>query len=86
MSRFKVEWMDHGRASQYASDPDYPDGTDIDLSEGATRTCRRELAYPAPRCGAYLISCSRCGVKVGVTTAGRPDDPRSVTIACRPSA
>lgn len=41
-----------------------------------------ELPYPAPRCGIYAVKCEKCGLLVGFTTAGRPDDPRKVTLAC----
>jgi hypothetical protein len=42
----------------------------------------RQLPYPAPRCGKYLINCETCGQTIMVTTAGRRDDPRTVKIAC----
>ena len=35
------------------------------------------------RCGVYLVECKICGSSVALTTAGRIDDPRSVTIACK---
>lgn len=78
----KIEWIDRGREPQCPPDPAYPNGKDIDMCEGDFPTCRVELPYPARRCGVYIIECEKCGVRVGVTTAGRPDDPRSVEIAC----
>lgn len=78
-----VTWNDHGRESRYSPDPRYPDGFDVDASNGAEPVCFVSLPYPARRCGSYIVSCRRCGVIVAVTTAGRPDDPRSVTLACR---
>lgn len=78
----KIEWVDRGREPQCAPNPDYPNGKDIDMSEADGPTCYAELPYPAKRCGVYIIECERCGLRVGVTTAGRPDDPRSVKIAC----
>lgn len=78
-----VEWIDAGRESQCQPDPDFPDGKDIDSSFGADRTCLVPLPYPARRCGTYIVTCGKCGLRVGITTAGRPDDPRSITIACK---
>jgi hypothetical protein len=78
-----VKWLDKGREPKCAPDPAYPSGIDVDLSFGAARTCRTDLFYPAKRCGVYVVRCSICGHSVGVTTAGRPDDPRSLVIACQ---
>lgn len=82
----KVRWIDSGREPRCAPDPAYPRGKDVkalrlNLDD---RTCRVELPYPARRCGQYLITCSACGLQAIVTTAGRPDDPRSFTISCNP--
>ena len=78
----KVEWVDRNREPQCAANPDYPRGMDADLSEGAAKTCTTKLPYPARRCGIYIVSCDQCGNRHGITTAGRPDDPRSITMAC----
>lgn len=77
-----VKWLDAGREPRAVPDPRYPDGIDIDLSNGK-RSCLVQLPYPAQRCGSYIVSC-QCGMRVGVTTAGRRDDPRSVKIGCKP--
>jgi hypothetical protein len=78
---FKVEWIDRGREPQCAPDPAYPSGKDLDASEGAP-SCRADLSYPAKRCGLYIVECETCGHTVAVTTAGRPDDPKSLRIPC----
>lgn len=78
----KIEWHDSGREPCCAPDPSYPDGKDIDGSLGAEKTCTVGLPYPAKRCGVYIVGCEVCGLKVGITTAGRPDDPRSVKLGC----
>lgn len=83
MSMFKVEWIDGKRAPTSPPDPAFPDGIDIDLSAGRKLTCTVPLVCPAPRCGVYLIQCKTCGLKAVITTAGRPDDPRSVVLACK---
>lgn len=82
----KVTWIDRWREPQEPPNPDYPNGIDLDLSQGAGTgfTCAVDLPYPARRIGFYLIDCEICGQKLVVTTAGRPDDPRSVKIACNP--
>jgi hypothetical protein len=79
-----VAWDDHGREPQCPPNPLLPDGLDVDVSEGAKKTCAVALPYPAPRCGVWVICCDECGLSVGVTAAGRPDDPRSVKVACTP--
>jgi hypothetical protein len=83
LKMLNVKWHDAGREPKSAPDPDFPTGTDIDVTEGATATCKTDLPYPARRCGQYLISCSDCGMNVLITTAGRPDDPRSIRIPCK---
>ena len=45
--------------------------------------CCMNLPYPAPRCGVYVIICRKCGFKAVITIAGRPDDPRTVTLPCK---
>jgi hypothetical protein len=79
----KVEWLDSGREPRVRPNPDYPEGIDIDASMGAARTCSVDLPYPAKRIGVYLVTCATCRSTTALTTAGRPDDPRSVKVACR---
>lgn len=81
--RFDLTWVDRGREPQCAPNPDFPDGTDADLTFGARPACRSALPYPAKRCGYYVVHCKRCKQTVVITTAGRPDDPRSITLACK---
>ncbi len=82
---FKIEWIDRGREPQCAPDPAYPNGKPIRLTNEAKATakhCKVDLPYPAKRCGIYIIECERCGLRVGITTAGRPDDPTYIELAC----
>jgi hypothetical protein len=84
MADFTIEWHDAGFEPQCAPDPAYPDGIDLDMTTaGDVAICGTALPYPAPRCGYYALRCNTCGLTVGITTAGRPDDPRSVTVACQ---
>lgn len=78
-----VTWHDAGREPKNAPNPAYPNGIDLDASGGAVATCSERLPYPAKRCGQYLIECETCGQRIIVTTAGRPDDPRSIKLACK---
>lgn len=78
----KIDWIDSGREPQCAPNPKYPMGIDVDMSDGAAKTCSAALPYPAKRCGAYIVECEKCGQRVAITTAGRPDDPRSAKLAC----
>lgn len=78
----KATWVDRNREPQCEPDPKFPNGTELDVSAGSLNTCAMTVPYPAPRCGLYIIECDRCGQRVGITTAGRPDDPRTVTLGC----
>lgn len=78
----KIDWIDDGREPKCKPNPAYPKGIDIDASGGAEATCSTDLPYPARRCGLFLVVCETCGQRVAVTTAGRPDDPRSLKLAC----
>lgn len=80
--QFTVEWMDSGREPQCPPDPSYPNGKPLLLADQFVKHCTVPLPYPAKRCGVYIIECSKCGLRVGVTTAGRPDDPHTLQIAC----
>ena len=79
----RVTWHDHGREPKCAPNPAYPNGIDLDCSHGAEHTCAVELPYPAKRCGYFMVKCRACGMRVAITTAGRPDDPRSARIPCK---
>lgn len=78
-----INWIDSGREPQCAPDPAYPNGMDLDLSNGKIPACITELPYPAKRIGYYKVECDICGRCVSFTTAGRPDDPRTVKFACK---
>ena len=79
----KITWTDFLDEPSCPPNPSYPMGIDLDISEGATKTCKASLPYPAKRCGFYSVECETCGQRIVATTAGRPDDPRSVKMACR---
>jgi hypothetical protein len=85
MEKFKIKWFDWGREPRCPSDPDFPNGIDIDCSRGISPTCRANLPYPAKRCGEYHVKCLLCGINAMITTAGRPDDPRSIKLPCKRS-
>lgn len=78
---FKIKWIDGDREPKCAPDPAFPNGKDCDVSHGRP-SCKALLPYPAPRCGMFYVQCKKCGTNVIITTAGRPDDPRSVTLPC----
>jgi len=78
-----IEWHDSGHEPQNRPNPKYPDGMDLDMSRGALRVCEVSLPYPAKRIGYYSIECNECGLRVAISTAGRPDDPRSVKLGCK---
>lgn len=81
--KIKIEWIDRGVEPKSPPNPAYPNGVDLDLSKGRPYCEIMLVPYPAPRCGYFLVKCSTCGTDALITTAGRPDDPRSVKIACK---
>lgn len=81
MEQFDISWIDHGREPQCTPNPRFPEGIDLDFS-GGKPSCTTLLPYPAKRCGLYVVKCNLCGFSAACTTAGRPDDPRSITIPC----
>ena len=79
----KISWIDREREPQCPPNPNYPNGMDIDSAKGAVKSCKTDLPYPAKRCGVYIVKCLNCGYTAAITTAGRVDDPRSVTLPCK---
>lgn len=80
---FKLTFLTEGRAPTLPSDPAYPNGMDVEMA-GKHKACVASLPYPAKACGVHIVECEECGCRVGLTAAGRPDDPRSVRISCKP--
>jgi len=79
----RVEWIDGGREPREKPDPAYPQGIDLDMAKGRKPSCTISLPYPAKRCGFWYVECGTCGENILITTAGRPDDPRSITLPCK---
>jgi len=82
-SQWEIVWIDRGLDTLAALDPACPTGVDLDLSRGRRPACRTALPSPARRCGYYRVTCRRCGLRAFVTTAGRPDDPCALRVACK---
>lgn len=79
-----VTFIDSGREPTEKPDPKYPEGQHVNLTEHALQpSCCRNVPYPAPRCGQYVVHCRGCGYRAIVTVAGRADDPRTVQIPCK---
>jgi hypothetical protein len=83
VSNLKVYFLSGKRQARCPSDPAYPHGMDVDLSDGAMSTCAGNLPYPAECCGMLMVRCAKCGANAAITTAGRVDDPRTVKLACK---
>lgn len=78
-----MRFVPSGRGkAQCPPDPAYPDGVSVNATRPGEEGCVTELPYPAPECGHWRICCATCGMTVVVTAAGRPDDPRELTIPC----
>ena len=77
-----VEFVPSGRGkARCAPNPEYPNGIDVVIADGRT-SCKVDLPYPAPECGYFIVRCGLCEFSVAITAAGRPDDPKSVTMPC----
>jgi len=84
MTQFTIDWIDGGRPPHVAPDPRYPDGIHIDCGERPA--CKVELPYMThENIGVYLVGCHRCGSSMMITAASRPDDPKTVMLACAAS-
>jgi hypothetical protein len=85
MATLHVHWVDRGHDPTRPPNPKFPNGVDVDLTGGdrLVKSCKTDLPYPARRCGYYVVTCAKCHFKTIVTTAGRPDDPKSVRLACK---
>ncbi len=79
----KIEWLSHGKKATQPPNPAYPLGIDVVVNKGPGDTCKVALPYPAPAIGMHVVECPTCGSRAVITAAGRPDDPRSVTMPCR---
>ena len=82
--KFSIGWRDSGRKAQCPPNPAYPEGVYVNALSAGDNGCFTQLPYPAAGCGLHVIECLICGYRIAVTAAGRPDDPRSVTLPCRP--
>ena len=78
----KIRFQTLHRQARCAPDPAYPEGIDVDNTEGQLPSCYTKLPYPAECCGIFLVTCEVCHKRYAITTAGRPDDPRSLRILC----
>lgn len=80
---FKIVWIDRGFWPTQKPNPAYPDGIDHDMAGASTPACEVALPYPAKRIGWFLVDCTLCSFNVMISTAGRPDDPRSLRAPCK---
>lgn len=82
IKRHTITWVTKGRKAKCEPDPNFPKGRPLDASNGDL-SCKVDIPYPAPECGMYIIKCEQCGMSVGITAAGRPDDPISLQMPCK---
>jgi hypothetical protein len=82
MAKFRISFVDRAGPPRNATNPTYPNGLDIDLSQGKPG-CLTDLPYPAEERGKWLIECTQCGTNAMVTAAGRRDDPKTVRLQCK---
>jgi hypothetical protein len=79
-----VKWIDRFREPTQPPHRQFPNGVDISLcAHSGEKFCETALPYPAKRCGYYSVLCETCGFSAVITTAGRPDDPKSVRLPCK---
>lgn len=82
-AQFTVKATHRRGPPQCPSNPDYPEGIDVQSAALGVRSCKVDLPYPAPERLVWMVTCKRCGYRSAITAAGRPDDPRSVTLPCK---
>ena len=95
---FEIEWIDSQREPVCEPNPDFLNGAHFVVfpnnggviakdSEPPEITgadfCTVLLPYPAKRCGLFKVGCTSCGYAFAITTAGRVDDPKTVTVICK---
>lgn len=81
--RHYTKWIGNGQKPTCSPDPDYPNGRSMDLTNDATPNCTVTLPhYPSDGRGVWVIGCFGCKLRIAITSAGRPDDPRTVKMAC----
>lgn len=83
-AHFDVVWHDSGHEPTQPPHKEWPSGVGLDTSRDAEFKCVVLLSYPAPRIGNYEVRCQLCGYAAMVTTAGRIDDPKTLTVPCKP--
>lgn len=81
--QFSIKATDRRGPPRCPSNPAYPAGKHIQLASPGVPSCSTEIPYPADECLTWIIRCKRCGLAVAITAAGRPDDPRSLTVSCK---
>lgn len=81
--QFDIKATNRRGAPQCPANPAYPNGVDVDRVMLGVASCKTELPYPAPERLIWRVRCRRCGYVLLITAAGRPDDPRSVTLPCK---
>lgn len=79
-----INFQPSGRGkAQCCPNENFPNGIELDATSSTdVDTCLVVLPYPASECGVWLVHCKTCGLAVGITAAGRADDPRSIKLPC----
>ena len=84
--QFEIEWHDRGGPPQVKPNPAFPDGVpEVDIARGKEPNCVVQLPYPTGRTniGTWYVTCRLCRLRVAITAASRPDDPRSARVPCK---
>lgn len=87
-ANWDIQWTprEGGRAPQVAPNPQFPKGKPLLHHDEEMPSCQGNLPYvlwPERGLGLLIITCRQCGLVTTVTTAGRPDDPTSLTQNCK---
>ncbi len=76
------EWYNSGSVPSEPADGNFPNGSELDLSLGAEKTCSIDLQYPVNRKGYHKVNCHKCRLTKIVYTQGVASDPKSVKLKC----
>ena len=81
-SGLTATWHGGGGKATCPPNPAFPKGMVVDMTVIGRPVCAIDLPYPAECIGLWIITCAICDLRIAITAAGRPDDPRRLLLPC----